>query len=282
MKKHHIPFFLFLICFFGCETKRDKTDAENPEPKENNLEIDASIESEAAVVEAETKVDTIKKYRRWLPGNRKLELISVEGRNNRFKDPVDVTIHHSHFADKIYTKDDSAFVLSTRTMPYRDLNEKNDRTRQYVAVEYFQDITYWFDTVSYFDIDGSFFSAKGKVLHWWYNSDGTYVVSAKGANPKTFVPFEGISGGKDDKHVFYDGLPSNFKIIEGCDPKTVRVLNPERGCGNCGNCYFVDKHSVFFGLNKIEADPYTFKLVNEEKVDAIDKNGKWFDGKLLQ
>jgi hypothetical protein len=167
-------------------------------------------------------------------------------------------------------------------IPYRDINEENDRTREYVSVEYFQDITSWFDTESYFDIDGSFFSVNGEVGHWWYNSGGTYVVGVIGADHESFTPFKSIAGGYDKSHVFYDGLPSNFKIIEGCDPKTVKVLNPERGCYNCGNCYFVDKHSVFFGLNKIEADPLTFKLVNEEKVDAIDKNGKWFDGRLLQ
>ena len=118
---------------------------------------------------------------------------------------------------------------------------------------------------------------------WWSNSDGTYPIEVIGADPMTFVPFDSVAGGTDKNYVFYDGPPGNLQIIQGADPKSIKVLNPERGCWNCRDCYFADDKNVYYGLIKIEgADSKTFKLVNAKTIDAVDKWGEYFEGHLIK
>ena len=215
---------------------------------------------------------------RW-KGNNLVEFIPDEKRQRNFIDPIDDSINFKRVVDDIFQdQQGKTYVLGSHFNPI-----SKDTL---LHLEYFHDITDWFDLKSYKKINGGYtnalFQMNDEVFQWWGNSDGPYAVTYKGADPETFVPFDEICGGKDSLHVFYGGLPGNFKIIEGANPNTIKILNPERGCCNCNNCYFVDEHAVYFGLNKIEgADPTTFRLVNHNTVDAEDKNGKYFDGKLL-
>ncbi|MBK6839732.1 MAG: DKNYY domain-containing protein [Bacteroidetes bacterium] len=94
---------------------------------------------------------------------------------------------------------------------------------------------------------------------------------------------DSVGGGTDEYRGVLWRSSDDFEILWDADPKTIKVLNPDRGCWNCGNCYFVDDKSVYFGLVKIKVpDPKTFKLVNKETIDAEDKNGKYFEGKAVQ
>jgi hypothetical protein len=208
-------------------------------------------------------------------GNNLLQFIPDKNQKGVFIDPVDDTLFYKKVVDKFYTdRSGKVYLLTTCSRPF------NPDTM--VFYEYYKDVSNFIDLKSYKSIGRGFFRNKGKVHYWAANSDGEYPVEVIGADPKTFVPFDSVGGGKDSLHVFYGGAPDDFHIIPGADPKTIRLLNPERGCWNCGNCYFIDKNAVYFGLVKINgADPKTFRLINKESIDATDKNGKYFDGKRI-
>ncbi|MCO4292401.1 DKNYY domain-containing protein [Solitalea sp. MAHUQ-68] len=151
-----------------------------------------------------------------------------------------------------------------------------------LTTQYFKDITD-FDLETFRTVKDGYFITKGKVYLWWGNSDGNYPVEVIGADPKTFIPFDSIAGGTDKKSVFYGGPPEDFSKIDGADPKTIKVLNPKRGCWNCGDCYFTDDKNVYYGLQKIKgADPKTFTLLNLDTIDAKDKNRKYFNGEPIE
>jgi hypothetical protein len=219
---------------------------------------------------------TILKSRGGLTGNNIVEFVQDKSNKEFFTDPVDDTINFKKVVDNIFRdRIGKIYILNVSFRP-----GSNDTS---VYLEYFKDISGFLDLKSYRQIKHGFFQNKGKVFTWGSNSDGDYPVEVTGADPRTFVPFDSVGGGTDEYHVFYGGVPDDFEIIMGADPKTIKVLNPDRGCWNCGNCYFVDDKSVYFGLVKIEAaDPKTFKLVNKETIDAEDKNGKYFEGKAVQ
>ncbi len=216
-----------------------------------------------------------KSSRAWLTGNSVEQFIPDEKDSRIYRDPVDDTLHFHHVIDNIYQD------ASLRTFIRTDcFDPTNSDTILYL--EYFKDMTSFLDLKSYKKLKEGFFQNKGKVHMWWGNSDGEYAVTVKGADPLTFSPFDNVAGGLDKNYVFYGGPPIDFEIIEGADPKTIRVLNPERGCWNCGNCYFVDDKHVFFGFNIVpNADPKTFKLLNIDSIDAVDKFGKYFDGQRI-
>jgi len=217
-----------------------------------------------------------KQGNRGLPGNNTIEFVQNKSDKKYFTDPIDDTINYKKVVDNIF-KDRSGKIYIINVC-FRSMN--NDTS---IYLEYFKDVSDFLDLKSYKDIKKGFFQNKGKVYMWWSNSDGDYPIEVIGADPKTFVPFDNIGGGTDKQYVFYGGGPDDFKIIEGANPKTIKVLNPANGCWNCGNCYFIDDKTVYYGLNKLEgADPNTFKLVNQEKIDAVDKNGKYFEGYLIK
>lgn len=216
------------------------------------------------------------KSRGGLTGNNIVEFVQDKDDKQFFTDPVDDTTNFKKVVDNIF-KDikGKTYILNVCFRP-----TGNDTS---VYIEYYKDVSDFLDLKTYGQIKSGFFQNKGKVYIWGSNSDGDYPIEVTGADPKSFVPFDSVGGGIDKQYVFYGGVPSDFEIIKGADPKTIKVLNPERGCWNCGNCYFVDNKSVYFGLTKIGgADPKTFKLVNKETVDAEDKNGKYFEGKLIR
>lgn len=214
------------------------------------------------------------KSRKGLTGNNVADYKSA-GRPGMYVDPIDDTINFKKVDNKIYVgKDDKVYV---KTVCLGFLG--NDSS---LYLEYYKDISYFLDIKTYKERKDGFFETKGSLYMWWGNSDGDYPIEVVGADPATFVAFDSVAGGTDKYHVFYGGPPEDFEIIQGANPKSIKVLNPENGCWNCGNCYFVDKKSVYYGFVKIEgADPKTFKLLNQETVDAEDKNGKYFEGQLI-
>ena len=216
------------------------------------------------------------KSRGGLTGNNIIELVQDNNDKVYFTDPIDDTINFKKVVDNIY-RDDSGKVY-IRTVCVNPISKDT-----FLYSEYFKNVTAFLDLKSYEQIKNGYFQNKGKVYMWWGNSDGEYPIEVVGADPKTFVPFDSVAGGTDKQNVYYGGVPSDFEIIQGADPKSVKVLNPERGCWNCGNCYFVDDKNVYYGLTKIEgADSKTFKLMNMETIDAEDKRGKYFEGQLIK
>ncbi|MBS1684692.1 MAG: DKNYY domain-containing protein [Bacteroidetes bacterium] len=193
-------------------------------------------------------------------------------------DPVDDTTTYKLISGKIYSDTaQKVFVLSI----YQDPKSLGRDTTLFV--EYFQDVTDQIDLRSYKVITDGYFTTNGKVYLWWGDMQHSYPVEVNGADPGTFMPFDSIAGGIDSRHVFYGGPPGDLEIIPGADPHSIKILNPKGGCWNCGNCYFADRSSVFFGLKKIkDADPKTFRLVNEDQIDAEDKNHRYFDGKPVK
>lgn len=198
-----------------------------------------------------------------------------------FNDPIDDKTNYKHIVDNIY-KDtaDKIFIKTNSAHGYR-----GDTT---LFVEYYKDMTDFINISTYKAIKGNqygYFINKNKVYIWDINCCGTFPVEIDAADAETFVPFSNVCGGTDKNFVFY-GSPKSaegIKIIDGANPKTIKVLNPKRGCWNCDNCYFVDDKNVFFGFNRIEgADTKTFKLVNLENIDCIDKNKKYFNGQSIQ
>jgi hypothetical protein len=213
--------------------------------------------------------------RHGLTGNNIIEFVKDKNDPSIFTDPIDDITNFKKITDNIY-KDirGKTYILSACSRPFNDT---------LIIWEYFKEMTDFLDLKTYRRIKGDYFENKGKVYMWWSNSDGNYPIEAIGADPKSFIPFENIAGGIDNQNVFYVGVPDNFKIIKGADPKSIKILNPERGCWNCGNCYFVDCEAVYYGLNRIDgADPKTFKLINQTKIDALDRNGKYYDGHLTK
>ena len=217
----------------------------------------------------------MERMRSGLIGNTIARLVQDQNIKKHFTDPVDDTLNFKKVTGKIYKdKDDKAYIL---TVNFRPITKDTA-----VYFEYYKDFTEFIDLKTYKPLKNGFFQNKNKVYIWWRNSDGDYPIEVTGAHAKTFVPFDRICGGYDKKHVFYGGGPDDFEIIKGADPKTIKVVNPENGCWNCDNCYFIDRKSVYFGLTKINgADPITFKLVNTETVDAEDKHGYYFEGKRI-
>lgn len=195
-----------------------------------------------------------------------------------FEDPLDDTVNYKRVSQDVFSDTaGKAFVLSQ----YED--GKYLRTDTSLIVAYFQDVSDAVDLRSYRAISDGYFTTNGKVYLWWSDMQHSYPVLIKGADPNTFKPFEKLAGGKDKSHVFYGGPPESFEIIPGADPRSIRVLNPKRGCWNCGNCYFADDRSVFFGTQRINgADAKSFKLVDRDSVDAQDKNHRYFDGKVVK
>ncbi len=216
------------------------------------------------------------KARSGLTGNNIIEFVQDKDDTQFFTDPVDDTTNYKKVVDNIY-KDvkGKTYIL---TVCFRPTGSDTS-----VYVEYYKDVSNFLDVKTYGKIKNGFFQNKGKVYIWGSNTDGDYPIEVTGADPNSFVPFDNVGGGIDKQAVFYAGVPGNFEIIKGADPKTIKVFNPESGCWNCGNCYFVDSKSVYFGLQKMEgADPKTFKLLNQETVDAEDKNGTYFEGKRIK
>ncbi|HSY60374.1 MAG TPA: DKNYY domain-containing protein, partial [Cytophaga sp.] len=216
------------------------------------------------------------KSHRGLTGNNIVEFVQNKNDSIFFTDPIDDTTNFKKVVDNIY-KDKSGEIYIPNVC-FKPISKDTS-----VYLEYFKNVTDFIDVKSYSQIKDGYFQNKGKVYMWWGNSDGEYPIEVAGADPKTFVPFDSIAGGTDKKYVFYDGVPGDFKIIQGADPGSIKVLNPERGCWNCGNCYFVDDKNVYYGLTKIEgADAKTFKLINTQTVDAVDKSGQYFEGHLIK
>jgi hypothetical protein len=212
---------------------------------------------------------------RGLTGNTIIQFVPGKSDKKFFTDPIDDTIHFKHVVDKFYQ--DTVGKIYLLTSAFDTWNDTS------VTYEYFRNYSDFISIKTYQALKNGYFINKEKVYIWWGNSDGEMPIEIKGADAKTFVPFDSIEGGVDKNFVYYGGPPDDFKVIEGANPRTIKVLNPTRGCGNCGNCYFVDDKHVFFAFKKIDsADAKTFKLLNQEKVDAEDKNGKYFDGQLIK
>lgn len=221
------------------------------------------------------KIDPENTSRSWLTGNPVEQFIPDNKDSRIYRDPVDDTLNFRHIIDNIYQ--DASLRTFIKTVCFDPSNSDS-----IVYLEYFKDMTNFLDLKSYKQLKEGFFQNKGKVYMWWGNSDGDYAVTVKGADPLTFSPFDSVAGGTDLNHVFYGGPPVDFEIIEGANPKTIRVLNPDRDCWNCGDCYFVDDKHVFYGFKAIpNADPKTFRLLNKDSIDAIDKFGKYFEGQRI-
>lgn len=222
-----------------------------------------------------TQYNTKIVVRTGLAGNNIVEFIKDKN-DKQFFDPIDDTVNFKRVVDNIYIDYSSnVYILS--------ICSKSISEDTFLYLEYFKKMTDFIDIKSYKKIKDSYFQNKGKVYMWWSNSDGDYPIEVTSADPETFIPFDSVAGGIDKQHVFYGGVPGDFETIDGADPKSIQVLNPEKGCWNCGNCYFVDSKNVYFGLTKMEgADPITFKLINSDKIDAQDKRGQYFDGQLIK
>jgi len=213
---------------------------------------------------------------RGLTGNNIVEFVQDKNDKIFFTDPIDDTTNFKKVGDNIYKDESGEFYIL-------NLCSNSISKDTFLFLEYFKNVTDFIDLKSYRQIKKGYFQNKGKVYMWWGNSDGEYPIEVEGADPKTFVPFDSVAGGTDKQYVFHGDIPGSFKIIQGADPKSVNVLNPERGCWNCNNCYFVDHKNVYYGLTKIDgADPKTFKLVNMDSIDAVDKWSRYFDGHLIK
>ncbi|MDJ1471457.1 DKNYY domain-containing protein [Xanthocytophaga flava] len=200
--------------------------------------------------------------------------IQTDRNPDTFVNPIDDTTDLKMIGNQIYQANDGKVYLRT-LYPHR---YKRDH-----YVEYLKDITDFLNIADYRELDKGYFTTKGKVYMWWSNDGGHYPVEVKVADPGTFVPFDSIAGGKDKAHVFYGGPPGNMDTLPGADPATIRVMNPKRGCWNCGDCYFVDAKHVFWGLQPIlEADSKTFHLVDSEAVDARDKYRSYYNGRPIR
>lgn len=185
------------------------------------------------------------------------------------------SINFKKVKDNIY--EDRSGKVYIKTAYSRPL--ENDSS---VLVYYYRDESDFLDLKTYQKIGDGYFKNKNKVYIWFATSDGEYPNEITGADAKTFKPFKGVAGGTDKEHVFYMDHSNGFAILKDANPKTVKALNPKKGCWNCGDCYFVDDKSVYFGFDKIKgADPVTFKLTDQIDADAEDRNGKYFDGELI-
>lgn len=213
------------------------------------------------------------------PGNNIVQLIQDKDNENFFIDPIDDTINYKHVIDNIYKDTEGrVYLLNVSTSMIGD-NILSDSS---LATEYFRDYSDFIDLKTYRLIKDYYFANKHKVYLWFLNSDGTYPVEIEKADFKTFKPFDNVCGGTDINYVFYGSPQNGINIIDGANPRTIKVLNPKRGCWNCDNSYFKDDKNAFFGTKRIEGvDVKTFKLVNQDKIDCIDKKKRYFDGETI-
>ena len=185
-------------------------------------------------------------------------------------DPVDDTVHYRKVADQIYQDTaGSVFRLCAVGRPYNDGRDTG------ISYEYYRDYTGFIDLKSYKVIKDWFFINRDSVYFWKPTTDGDNPMEIYDADPHTFIPLDQDIA-KDKSHVFcFNG---RFDIVEGANPRTIHILYTKSGKG-----YLADDENVFFGTKRIEgADPKTFKLLNQEKVDAEDKNHRYFDGVVVK
>jgi DKNYY family len=215
-------------------------------------------------------------FRTGWPGNNIVEFIQDRYDSVYFTDPIDDTLYFRRLDDQIYVRDNGKVFVRSKM-------EVEIGADTVVFVEYFRDVSAFLRLRGYKQLGEGFFQNKGAVYFWWGDSEGDFPIKVVSADPRTFKPFVGVGGGTDKRHVYYGGGPDDFSIVAGADPKTVKALNPDRGCWNCRNCYFVDQNHVYLGLQEIAgADPKTFRLVNGDTVDAEDMYGRYFDGCLVK
>jgi hypothetical protein len=221
------------------------------------------------------------------PGNNVVQFIQHDKDKDFFYDPIDDTINYKLIVDKIYKGADGKLYLLDKSVSagktYLMGQTSSLEIDSVILYEYFHDYSDFIDLKTYRLIAGDYFANNNKVYLWSPNSDGSFPVEVENADFKTFRPFDNVCGGTDKNYVFYGSPQDGIKIIDGANPKTIKVLNPKRGCWNCGNCYFKDDKKIFFSFAIIDnADVKTFKLVNLDKVDCTDKNKKYFDGQAIE
>lgn len=92
-------------------------------------------------------------------------------------------------------------------------------------------------------------------------------ISVQGADPNTFVDLNCHGYSKDKNNVYYI-----TQKIQGADPNTFEILD---------SWYTKDKNNVYYKDKKIQdADIATFKVEIDSYAEAIDKNHKYFLGKI--
>jgi hypothetical protein len=94
--------------------------------------------------------------------------------------------------------------------------------------------------------EGMYLIDKDRVVCEFANSDGGNFVEVRGVDPGTFKVFKNVFGGRDKAHVFFEN-----KMLEGLDPKRVKVYSERKNCANC-NGYFKDGVLVDFTGVKVE------------------------------
>ena len=189
-------------------------------------------------------------------------------------DTVDDTIHFKHVIDKFYRGDSGKIYLRTACIP-----EPADTNMNITLYEYYLDYSDFIDLKTYRKLSDECFINRGKVYFWFMNDSYDYVNEIDGADAGSFIPIPGIYGGKDKRSVFYgSGGPQEIKRVYGADPKSIRALILKSGTG----VYFADNKNVFYEFAKIAgADPKTFKILDEDSTDAMDKSHKYFEGRVV-
>lgn len=134
-------------------------------------------------------------------------------------------------------------------------------------------------------------SIYAKDKKWVYvfrdNSNGGFRTILEGANPATFRNIDStFFWGMDQQHVFYRGT-----LIEGLRSKNLKVLrmvlsNPEsteqirivRGRPN----YVKNETQVFYQEKEVvKADAPSFRVVDSNHFDAVDKYRRYQDGRAV-
>ncbi|MEL6629099.1 MAG: hypothetical protein AAFQ92_26510 [Bacteroidota bacterium] len=145
-----------------------------------------------------------------------------------------------------FTATDFGFVQSEGRV-YKKAKTHRECDGKFIDVEYYQEFTDRVELASYQAYNDLFFTTKGKVYFWWVNSDGHLIIPVNDADPKTFQPFENVSGGTDKNGVYY-----------GCPDYGVYRLD-------------LPKHSKFEFVakeNNYWNSPHHYVIVGEEVYDV--------------
>jgi hypothetical protein len=121
-----------------------------------------------------------------------------------------------------------------------------------------------------FDNGTSFSKDKNNVYYSFVNTGGGYRTIVNSANPNTFKPLSDYQYGMDDKHIFFQS-----KMIEGLNFKKHEILYT-LDTTDFFIDYIKDNKVVFYRGDTVKgADAKTFKLINNQKWSAEDKNYKY-------
>ena len=149
---------------------------------------------------------------------------------------------------------------------------KNDSNITKTTISNFIDT----QSISLLDNLKTYYVDKHFVYYFHGTSDGGDLTIISGADPKTFRRISNSQYVCDNKYVYYQ-----YSVLPGLIPKETVCLSDTINPNHDG--YIKDKKIVYYELDRIDsADANSFKLINDNGADAMDKKYFYKAGQIYK